>query len=88
MIFFYVQKIKIWFLFPVKKYIAVGKMIVFCVLFCRSVIVLLLLAIVLPALALGDLKTLLALFLKQKRVPKFTWLVWKKYVYNFQSGSM
>ena len=50
-------------------------MIVFCVLFCRSVIVLLLLAIVLPALALGDLKTLLALFLKQKRVPKFTWLV-------------
>jgi hypothetical protein len=36
MIFFYVQKIKIWFLFPVKKYIAVGEMIVFCVLFCRS----------------------------------------------------
>jgi hypothetical protein len=29
---------------------------------------------VLPALALGDLKTLLALFLKQKRVRKFTWL--------------
>jgi hypothetical protein len=26
------------------------------------------------ALALGDLKTLLALFLKQKRVRKFTWL--------------
>jgi hypothetical protein len=36
------------------------------------VIVLFLLAIVLPALALGDLKTLLALFLKQKRVRKFT----------------
>ena len=33
-------------------------MIVFCVVFCRSVIVLFLLAIVLPALALGDLKTL------------------------------
>ena len=43
-----------------------------CVVFCRSVIVLFLLAIVLPALALGDLKTLLALFLKQKRVCKFT----------------
>ena len=49
-------------------------MIVFCVVFCRSVIVLFLLAIVLPALALGDLQTLLALFLKQKRVRKFTWL--------------
>ena len=49
-------------------------MIVFCVVFCRSVIVLCLLAIVLPALALGDLKTLLALFLKQKRVRKFTLL--------------
>ena len=49
-------------------------MIVFCVVFCRSVIVLFLFAIVLPALALGDLKTLLALFLKQKRVRKFTWL--------------
>ena len=49
-------------------------MVVFCVVFCRSVIVLFLLAIVLPALALGDLKTLLALFLKQKRVRKFTWL--------------
>ena len=49
-------------------------MIVFCVVFCRSVIVLFLLAIVLPALAFGDLKTLLALFLKQKRVRKFTWL--------------
>jgi hypothetical protein len=49
-------------------------MIVFCVVFCRSVIVLFLLTIVLPALALGDLKTLLALFLKQKRVRKFTWL--------------
>ena len=60
--------------FPVKKYIAVGEMIVFCVVFCRSVIVLFLLAIVLPALALRDLKTLLALFLKQKRVRKFTWL--------------
>jgi hypothetical protein len=73
--FFYVQKIKIWFLFPVKKYFAVGEM------FCRSVIVLFLLAIVLPALALGDLKTLLALFLKQKRVRTFTWLdpiQWKK----------
>ena len=57
-----------------KKYIAVGEMVVFCVVFCRSVIVLFLLAIVLPALALGDLKTLLALFLKQKRVRKFTWL--------------
>ena len=66
-------------------------MIVFCVAFCRSVIVLFLLAIVLPVLALGDLKTLLALFLKQKRACKFTWLdtiVWKKYVYNFQSGSI
>ena len=49
-------------------------MIVFCVVFCRSVIVLFLLVIVLPALALGDLKTLLALFLKQKRIRKFTWL--------------
>ena len=49
-------------------------MIVFCVVFCRSVIVLFLLATVLPALALGDHKTLLALFLKQKRVRKFTWL--------------
>ena len=48
-------------------------MIVFCVVFCRSVVVLFRLAIVLPALALGDLKTL-ALFLKQKRVRKFTWL--------------
>jgi hypothetical protein len=56
----------------VKKYIAEGEMIVFCVMFCRSVIVLFLLAIVLPALALGDLKTLLALFFKQKRVRKFT----------------
>ena len=55
-----------------KKYIAVGEMIVFCVVFYRSVIVLFLLAIVLPALALWDLKTLLALFLKQVR--KFTWL--------------
>jgi hypothetical protein len=27
---FYVQKIKIWLLFPVKKYIAVREMIVFC----------------------------------------------------------
>jgi hypothetical protein len=42
-------------MFPVKKYIAVGEMIVFCVVFCRSVIVLFLLAIVLHALALGDL---------------------------------
>jgi hypothetical protein len=58
----------------VKKYIAVGEMVVFCVVFCRSVIVLFLLAIVLPALTLGDLKTLLALILKQKRVRKFTWL--------------
>ena len=49
-------------------------MIVLCVVFCRSVIVLFLLAIVLAALALGDLKTLLALFLKQKRARKFTWL--------------
>ena len=49
-------------------------MIVFCVVFCRSVIALFLLAIVLLALALGDLKTLLALFLKQKRVRKYTWL--------------
>ena len=49
-------------------------MIVFCVVFCRSVIVLSLLAIVLPALALGDLKTFLALFLKQNRVRTFTWL--------------
>jgi hypothetical protein len=58
---------------------------------CRSVIVLFLLTIVLPALALGDLKTLLALFLKQKRVRTFTWLdtiQWKKYVYNFQLGSI
>jgi hypothetical protein len=59
-------------LFPVKKYIAVEEVIVFCVVFCRSVIVLFLLAIVVSALALGDLKTLLALFLKQKRVRKFT----------------
>jgi hypothetical protein len=58
----------------VEKYITVGEMIVFCVVFCISVIVLFLLAIVLPALALGDLKTLLALFLKQKRVRKFTWV--------------
>ena len=59
-----------------KKYIAVGERIVlvFCVVFCRSVIVLFLLAIVLPALGLGDLKTLLALFLKQKWVRKCTWL--------------
>ena len=75
-----------------KKYIAVGEMIVFCVAFCRSVIVLFLLAIVLPSLVLGDLKTLFALFLKQKRVRKFTWLdpiqCEKKYVYNFQSGSI
>ena len=49
-------------------------MIVYCVVFCRSVIVLFLLATVLPALALGDLKTLLALYLKQKRVRTFTWL--------------
>ena len=49
-------------------------MIVFCVVFCRSVIVLFLLVIVLPALGLGDLKTLLALVLKQKRIRKFTWL--------------
>ena len=49
-------------------------MVIFCVVFCRLVIVLFLLAIVLPALALGDLETLLALFLKQKRVRKFTWL--------------
>ena len=49
-------------------------MIVLCVVFCRSMIVLFLLAIVLPALAIGDLQTLLALFLKQKRVRKFTWL--------------
>ena len=40
-------------------------MIVFCVVFCRSVIVLLLLAIALHALALGGLKTLLALFLSR-----------------------
>jgi hypothetical protein len=39
----------------VKKYIAVGEM------FCRSVIVLFLLAIVLPAIALGDLKTLISI---------------------------
>ena len=43
-------------------------MIVFCVVFCRSVIVLFPLAIALHALALGDLKTLLALLFKQKRV--------------------
>jgi hypothetical protein len=55
-------------------------------------IVLFLLAIILPSLALRDLKTLFALFLKQKRVRKFTWLdpiqCEKKYVYNFQSGSI
>jgi phage-related minor tail protein len=45
----------------VKKYIAAGEMIVFCVVFCGPVIALFLLAIVLLALALGDLKTLLAL---------------------------
>ena len=49
-------------------------MVVFCVVICRSVIVLFLLTIALPALVLGDLKTLLALFLKQKRVRKFTCL--------------
>ena len=49
-------------------------MIVFCVVFCRSVIVFFLLAIVLPALALVDLKTRLAFFWKQKRVRKFTWV--------------
>ena len=49
-------------------------MVVFCVVICRSVIVLFLLAIALPALVLGDLRTLLALFLKQKRVRKFTCL--------------
>ena len=49
-------------------------MVVFCVVICRSVIVFFLLAIALPALVLGDLKTLLALFLKQKRVRKFTCL--------------
>ena len=43
-------------------------MIIFCVVFCRSVIVLFPLAIALPALALGDLKTLRALLFKQKRV--------------------
>ena len=53
---------------------AVGVKIVFCVVFCRSMIVLFLLAIVLPALAHGDLQTFLALFLKQKRVCNFTWL--------------
>ena len=37
-------------------------------------IVFFLLAITLPALVLGDLKALLALFLKQKRVRKFTCL--------------
>ena len=41
-------------------------MIVFCVVFCRSVIVLFPLVIVLPALTLGDLKTPLALFLKSE----------------------
>jgi hypothetical protein len=51
-----------------------GGMIVFRVVFCRSVIVLFLLAIALPAFALGVLTTLLVLFLKQKRVHKFTWL--------------
>jgi hypothetical protein len=40
-------------------------------MFGRSVIVLFLLAIVLPALARGDLKIHLALFLKQKRVRTF-----------------
>ena len=49
-------------------------MIVFCVVFCRSVIALFLLAIVFLALSLVDLKTLLALFLKEKRVRKCTWL--------------
>jgi hypothetical protein len=49
----------------------VGEMIVFCVV----------LAIVLPVLALGDLKTLLALFLKQKRVRKFTLLKQKSDFY-------
>ena len=88
--FFLCPKNKNLIFFPVKKYFAVGEMIVFCVVFCRSVIVLFLLAIVLPALALKtlDLKTI-ALFLKQKRVRKFTWLdplqCEKKCVYNFQS---
>ena len=48
----------------------VGENIVFCVVFCRSMFVLFRLAIVLPAF--GDLQTLLALFLKEKRVCNFT----------------
>jgi len=54
--------------------VAVGEKIVFCVAFCRSMLVLFLLAIALPALALGDLQTVLALFFNQKRVCNFTWL--------------
>jgi hypothetical protein len=64
-------------------------------------LVLFLLAIVLAALALGDLQILRALFLNQKRVCNFTWLdtiqcekkhatiqCEKKHAYNFQSGSI
>ena len=59
-------------------------MIVFCVVFCRSVIVLFLLAIVLPALALvlAIVLPALALFLKQKRVCKFTWLDHRHSTFN------
>ena len=76
------KKYKSDFCFLLKIYRCGGEMIVFCVVFCRSVIVLFLLAIALPALALGDPKTLLALFLKQKRVRKFTWLDHRHSTFN------
>ena len=47
-----------------------GGEIVFCVVFCRSLIVPIQLVIALPAF--GDLQNYLALFLKQKRVCNFT----------------
>ena len=69
-----------------KKYIALGEMIVFCVVFCRSVIVLFLLAIVLPALALGDLKTLLALFFEAKASTQIYMVSVKKIRVQFSIG--
>jgi hypothetical protein len=69
------SKNKIWFSLLWKS-LAVREKIVFCVVFCRSMLVLFFksIDIVLPALALEDLQTLLALFLNQKRVCNFTWL--------------
>ena len=72
---FFMSKNKIWFSLLWKS-LAVREKIVFCVVFCRSMLVLFFkpIDIVLPALALEDLQTLLALFLNQKRVCNFTWL--------------